>query len=92
MNNDCDCIVSAIYTTFEVIDETVLLPEFLFLFFKDLSLIDTLVLTLGVARETFDWEDMCEVKIPIPDIKVQSYSFHFSYFRKSQKLERKIKR
>jgi type I restriction enzyme S subunit len=25
----------------------------------------------GSARETFDWEDMCNVKLPIPDIKVQ---------------------
>ena len=25
----------------------------------------------GSARETFDWEDMCNVQIPIPDIKIQ---------------------
>ncbi len=25
----------------------------------------------GSARETFDWIDMCDVKIPIPDIKIQ---------------------
>ena len=25
----------------------------------------------GSARETFDWADMCKVKLPIPDIKVQ---------------------
>jgi type I restriction enzyme S subunit len=27
----------------------------------------------GSARETFSWDDMCEVKIPIPDIRVQQY-------------------
>ena len=25
----------------------------------------------GSARETFDWDEMCNIKIPIPDIKVQ---------------------
>ena len=25
----------------------------------------------GSARETFDWEEMCDVKIPIPDLKIQ---------------------
>ena len=25
----------------------------------------------GSARETFDWDEMCNVDIPIPDIKVQ---------------------
>lgn len=25
----------------------------------------------GSARETFDWEEMCDVRIPVPDIKIQ---------------------
>ena len=25
----------------------------------------------GSARETFDWSEMCDMQIPIPDIKVQ---------------------
>ena len=25
----------------------------------------------GSARETFDWDEMCRVQLPIPDIKVQ---------------------
>ena len=25
----------------------------------------------GSARETFDWEEMCDVRIPIPDLKIQ---------------------
>ena len=97
MNNDCDCIVSAIYTTFEVIDETVLLPEFLFLFFQR-SEFDRYARfnSWGSARETFDWEDMCEVKIPIPDIKVQKAIvsiFHTLESRKSlnARLKDKIK-
>ena len=25
----------------------------------------------GSARETFDWEEMCDVRIPVPDIEIQ---------------------
>ena len=57
---------------FEVIDNTQLLPEFLFLWFKR-SEFDRYARfnSWGSARETFDWEEMCRVVLPIPDIKVQ---------------------
>ncbi|PIQ17156.1 MAG: hypothetical protein COW66_13145, partial [Flavobacteriaceae bacterium CG18_big_fil_WC_8_21_14_2_50_34_36] len=72
MNNKEDCIVSSIYTVFEVIDKTVLLPEYLFLFFKR-SEFDRYARfnSWGSARETFDWDEMCRVKIPIPSNKIQ---------------------
>ena len=28
----------------------------------------------GSTRETFDWADMCDVRIPLPDIEVQRYA------------------
>lgn len=72
MNNVEDCIVSGIYTVFEVIDISVLLPEYLFLFFKR-SNFDRYARfnSWGSARETFDWSEMCRVKLPIPDVKIQ---------------------
>lgn len=65
-------LVSSTYTVFRVKDISVLLPEFLFLFFKR-SEFDRYARfhSWGSARETFDWADMCNVKLPIPDIKVQ---------------------
>ncbi|MBA4155782.1 restriction endonuclease subunit S [Flavobacterium sp.] len=65
-------LVSSTYTVFRVIDTSILLPEFLFLFFKR-SEFDRYARfnSWGSARETFDWADMCNVKLPIPDIKVQ---------------------
>lgn len=65
-------IVSSTYTIFEVIDKTVLLPEYLFLFFKR-SEFDRYARfnSWGSARETFDWSEMCRVQLPIPDIKIQ---------------------
>jgi len=65
-------LVSSTYTVFRVKDTTVLLPEYLFLFFKR-SEFDRYARfhSFGSARETFDWADMCNVKLPIPDIKIQ---------------------
>ncbi len=72
LNEGQDCIVSQIYPVFEVINEDLLLPEFLFLFFKRTEF-DRYARfnSWGSARETFDWEEMCNVQIPIPDIKIQ---------------------
>jgi len=65
-------LVSSTYTVFRVKDTTELLPEYLFLFFKRTEF-DRYARfhSWGSARETFDWADMCNIKLPIPDPKVQ---------------------
>ena len=72
MNSADDCIVSAIYTVFEVNNTVDLLPEYLYIFFQR-SEFDRYARfnSWGSARETFDWAEMCNVKLPIPDIKIQ---------------------
>lgn len=72
INSSKDCIVSSIYTVFEVRDDKELLPEYLYLFFKR-SDFDRYARfnSWGSARETFDWAEMCRVKLPVPDIKIQ---------------------
>jgi len=72
LNSADDCIVSAIYTVFDVIDKNILLPEYLYLWFKRKEF-DRYARfhSWGSARETFNWDDMCNIKLPIPDIKVQ---------------------
>jgi type I restriction enzyme S subunit len=69
---DEDCIVSSTYCVFGVKNASQLLPEYLYLWFKR-SEFDRYARfhSWGSARETFDWADMCEVKLPIPDIEVQ---------------------
>jgi type I restriction enzyme S subunit len=64
-------LVSSISTVFGT-DKERLLPEYLMLFFTR-SEFDryTRFHSWGSARETFGWDDMCEVKIPIPDTGVQ---------------------
>jgi type I restriction enzyme S subunit len=72
MNSAEPCIVSAIYTVFRVIKTDELLPEYLYLWFARPEFDRyTRFHSWGSARETFNWEDMCNVKLPIPDIKVQ---------------------
>jgi type I restriction enzyme S subunit len=72
MNNSEDCIVSAIYTVFEINNTKELLPEYLYLFFQRTEFDRyTRFNSWGSARETFDWAEMCNVKLPIPDIKIQ---------------------
>ncbi|MGY4538754.1 type I restriction enzyme S subunit [Mucilaginibacter sp. UYNi724] len=72
LNDEKTCIVSSIYTVFEVKDKTELLPEYLFIWFKREEF-DRYARfhSWGSARETFDWEEMCKVKLPIPSFDEQ---------------------
>ena len=65
-------VVSSVNEVFEIEDTTKLLPEYLFLQFKRPEF-DRYARfnSWGSARETFTWEDMCRVKIPLPPIEVQ---------------------
>lgn len=65
-------LVSSIYTAFRSIDENVLLPEYLFMLLNRTEF-DRFARfnSWGSARETFDWSEMCRIKIPLPDIDVQ---------------------
>ena len=66
------CIVSSIYTSFKVKDESKLLPRFLMMFFNR-SEFDryTRFNSWGSARETFTWEDMCDIELDLPPIEIQ---------------------
>ena len=65
-------VVSSVNEVFEVCDHQKLLPEYLQLQFKRPEF-DRYARfnSWGSARETFNWDDMCRVKIPLPPIEVQ---------------------
>lgn len=65
-------IVSSTYVSFTVINTEELLPEFLLLWFKRPEF-DRYARynSWGSARETFDWNEMTRVQLPIPPIPVQ---------------------
>lgn len=65
-------IVSSSYIVFRSKDAGKLLPEFLFLLFNRPEFDRyTRFNSWGSARETFDWNEMCRVQIPLPPIDVQ---------------------
>lgn len=66
------CIVSPMYIVFEVVDSNALLPEYLMLWLsrKEFQRF-TWFYAAGSVRDTFDYNLMETVKIPIPDIKIQ---------------------
>ena len=64
-------LVSSISTVFTT-EKNALLPEYLMMFFCR-SEFDRYARfhSWGSARETFDWSEMCDVRIPIPKIEIQ---------------------
>ncbi len=67
-----EAIVSSIYTVFEIIDINELLPEYLMMWFKRPEFDHyARYKSHGSAREIFDWEEMCNVYLPIPPIEEQ---------------------
>lgn len=71
----CDydiALVSQAYTVFEISDADTLLPEYLNLWFKRPEF-DRYARfhSHGSVREIFDWEEMCNMELPIPEINEQ---------------------
>ena len=67
-----DAIISQAYTVFEVIDHKQLLPEYLMMWFRRPEF-DRYARfhSHGSAREIFDWEELCDVMLPVPSITRQ---------------------
>lgn len=70
-NTNEDIVVSSVNEVFSV-NEEMLLPEYLAMFFNRVEF-DRYARfhSWGSARETFTWEDLIQVKIPIPDLDIQ---------------------
>lgn len=65
-------IISQAYTIFEIIDHDALLPEYLMMWFCRPEF-DRYARfhSHGSAREVFDWDELCDVMLPVPDIARQ---------------------
>jgi type I restriction enzyme S subunit len=65
------CIMSQMYTTFEVIDDR-LNPDYLYLWFKRNQFMRYAFFAAADSiRDTFDFEKLCEYKIPVPNLNIQ---------------------
>lgn len=71
LDND-DCIISSSYTVFRVTKENELNPEYLMLWFSRPEF-DRYARykSHGSVREIFDWNELCMVELPVPDIEKQ---------------------
>ena len=75
--NDEDAIISSSYTVFEVTECDVIDPEYLMLWFSRPEF-DRYARfkSHGSVREIFDWDEMCKVELPVPDIEEQKKIVH----------------
>lgn len=95
-SSDETYLVSSISVVFGT-NQDVLLPEYLMLFFSR-SEFDRYARfnSWGSARETFEWAEMCDVRIPIPDIHIQKaiaemYSVYIQRKAINERLKAQIK-
>jgi type I restriction enzyme S subunit len=67
-------ICSSSYVVFRSKDVETLLPQYLMLYFSRSEFNrHARFHSWGSARETFDWDEMCAMEIPVPEIKIQQY-------------------
>lgn len=91
------CIVSPMYVVFEIIKNKELLPEYLILWLTRKEFFrSTKFFASGSVRDSFNFSEMQEVKIPIPDIKIQQdivniYKTYILRKEINEKLKEQIK-
>ena len=90
-------ICSSSYVVFAVTDTDTLLPSYLAMLFRR-GEFDRYARfhSWGSARETFDWDEMCDVRIPIPAIEIQQdivniYEAYLTRKEINEKLKTQIK-
>ena len=91
-NTDKDIVVTSVNEVFSTIEEE-LLPEYLSMFFNRTEF-DRYARfhSWGSARETFTWEDLIRVEIPIPKIEIQKSIVNiFTAYKKRNEINERLK-
>lgn len=87
-----DIVISSVYEVFST-DEGKIIPEYLSMFFNRTEF-DRYARfhSWGSARETFTWNDLIRVKIPIPDTKNQQSIVNiYNAYNKRKEINEKLK-
>lgn len=88
-----DCVVSNSYQVFEICNKEKLLPKYLLLWMNRTETQRYAgFISFGTTRDIFSFEDMEEISIPIPDIKLQqSIVDVFTVYQKRLEINEKLK-
>lgn len=88
-----DCVVSSSYQVFEVNNQEKLLPKYLLLWMnRSETQRYAGFIAFGTTRDIFSFEDLGEISIPFPDIKVQKCIVDvFSVYQKRSKINEQLK-
>lgn len=86
-------LCSSSYIVFKVNDESELLPAYLSMLFERNEFNRySRFNSWGSARETFDWEEMQEVRLPIPDVDIQKDIVNiFEVYKTRKEINEKLK-
>lgn len=91
-NTDNDIVVTSVNEVFSTNEEK-LLPEYLIMFFNRTEF-DRYARyhSWGSARETFTWDDLIKVEIPIADITVQKLIVNiYTVYKERKEINKKLK-
>lgn len=86
-------ICSSSYVAFRSVDKEKLFPQYLMLYFSR-SEFDrySRFNSWGSAREAFEWSELCNVEIPVPDIKIQkAISEIYTVYVQRKEINEKLK-
>ena len=88
-----DCVVSSSYQVFEVINMKRLLPKYLLLWMnRDETQRYAGFISFGTTRDIFSFEDMGEISIPLPDVKIQQSIVEiFSAYQMRSSINERLK-
>lgn len=88
-----DCVVSSSYQVFKIVDTCKLLPKYLLIWMnRSETQRYAGFVSFGTTRDIFSFDDMKEISIPIPDIKLQQCIVDiFSVYQMRRDINEKLK-
>lgn len=93
-NDERNILISSIYTVFRVSKTDLLLSDYLFMYFNRPEFDRySRFNSWGSARETFSWEDMCDMEIELPSLPIQQkyVDVYNAMLANQQNYERRLK-
>lgn len=91
-----EAIISQAYPVFQVIDEEILLPDYLMMWFSRAEFDrHACFLAVGGVRGSLEWDDFLEMELPIPLIEkqreiVKEYNTIVNHIKLNKKLNKKL--